>query len=214
MIVRGVIWDVDGTIADTLPMIIRILQEAIVKFNGPNLTPSEIEERFGPTEQGVLKNVLGEDSDTAYRFFLAEYEERHEAEVEVFEGVHDIIATLADHGVRQAVVTGKGAESAAITLERLELSESFEFVISGSIEGQQKDKAIVSILASWGLPGDEVVYIGDHPTDVVNAHAAGVNALVAGWRYGPADSWMGDLEPHARFDSTADLATWLETSIA
>lgn len=208
--IRGVIWDVDGTIADTIPMIVGILQRTIVEFGGREYSREEIEGMFGPTEEGVLKLVLDADGDAGYERFLEEYASRHDAEVTVFDGVQAIVGDLERRGIRQAVVTGKGPLSARITLEKLELDRTFEVVSAGSVEGQFKDTAIAAIVDGWHMDRQEVLYVGDHPSDVRDAHRAGVRSAVAAWKRDAETSWVDDLKPDATFDSTAALAEWLD----
>ncbi|MGI9528137.1 MAG: HAD family hydrolase [Acidimicrobiia bacterium] len=210
--ITAVIWDVDGTLADTLELCATALSTAIEQYGGPTLTHQEIYSRFGPSEEGVLRNELGDRWVDAIEVFLDEYKAGLDGLG--FPEVCDVVHRLADAGVPQSVVTGKGARGADITLESLGLSDVFEEVAAGSLEGSVKADEIARIVDAWGIPPRQVAYIGDAPSDVRSSRTAGVVAVTAAWKTGADIDHLRSLEPDVILLTQNDLAAWVAGTVS
>lgn len=206
----GLIWDVDGTLSDTLDLCVDAIRTAIVRHGGPTLSPTEVTSMFGPTEEGILKRVLGEhDGEVAAETYLELYEDGHRAP-RAFGGVIELIRDLAATGVLMGVVTGKGARSAAITLRALEIDSLFDPVVAGSEAGSIKVQAIQEVVQGWHVDPSAVAYIGDAISDVTHARAAGVVPVSAAWKSDADLERLAALQPAAIVGDTDELAAWLK----
>lgn len=210
--ITAVIWDVDGTLADTLELCASALGTAIEQYGGPTLTHQEIYSRFGPSEEGVLRNELGDRWVDAIEVFLYEYEAGLDGLG--FAEVCDVVRRLDDVGVPQSVVTGKGARGADITLESLGLSHVFDEVAAGSVEGSVKAEEIARIVDAWGLPPRQVAYIGDAPSDIRSSRTAGVVAVTAAWKTGADIGHLLSLEPDVMLLTETDLVEWVAGAVS
>lgn len=205
---RGIIWDVDGTLCDTLPLCIAAFRSCLAPRLRRTPTDAEIVAGFGATEAGTIRKFVPDDWQSAEREFLDCYERDHDASARVFDGVVAMLATLRDRGLRQAVVTGKGMRTATITLERLGLRPFVERVETGSDAGPIKPDGIRAILAAWQLPPASVAYVGDTPYDVRAANECGVLALRAAWSQTSGGMADESAKPAATFDSPNALLAW------
>jgi len=205
--IEAIIWDVDGTLADTLDLCASALGTAIEQFGGPTLTQQEIFSRFGPSEEGVLRNELGDQWVDAIEVFLVEYTAGLDGLG--FPEVCDVVRRLAHAGVPQSVVTAKGARGAAITLESLGLSHVFEEVAAGSVDGLVKADQIAKIVDAWGFPPRQVAYIGDAPSDIRSSRTAGVVAVTAAWKSGADVDHLRSLEPDMVLLTEDELVEWV-----
>jgi len=178
---RGVIFDLDGTLADTLPICISAFRDAVLGAGGRSYTDDEVTALFGPTEEGMLRHALAERWEEAMPSYLRLYEQAHDACTEPFAGIDAVLRTLQSRGVSMAVVTGKGPHSAEISLRRLCLITYFDLVEAGSPDGPIKPAAIRRVLDHWNIPAAEVAYVGDVPTDMDAAAEVGVVGLGAAW---------------------------------
>lgn len=208
----AIIWDVDGTLVDSIDLITDALQRAIVEHGGPLLTPEEIVARFGPTEEGVLRGIVGDRWEDAIEMYLADYERGHDGLA--FERVRDEVLRLSEAGLPMAVVTGKGERSAAVTLRLIGLDHVFDQVAAGSMDGSVKADKISDIVDAWGMPPEEVAYIGDAPSDVREARAAGVVPVSAAWMRGARVEELAALEPFAVLEDEQALVDWVESYVA
>lgn len=208
--IRALIFDLDGTLADTLSICIAAFQETLRRHSGRLMSASEIAALFGPSEEGLLRAILPSAFESAMATYLAEYERLHTRCRAPFDGLSQLLDRLAERGVRLGIVTGKGPHSAAISLRAIGLEGRFEGVEVGSPTGSIKPQAIRRLLHSWRLPAPACAHIGDSPIDVRAAREAGVVAVAAAW--GPdADPQLLAAEgPDFLFQSVEELAAWAE----
>src|SRR5512133_1046922 len=156
---RGMIFDLDGKLVDTMPICIQALQETIAQYQQRRMTEPEVLNLFGPTEEGILFKLLGdEQAPAAYTRLLVVYERLHAACREPFPGVEDLLARLQAAGIRTAIATGKGAETAEISLRYTGLQRWVEQVETGFRYGGDKARLIQRVLDDWGLAPHEVAY--------------------------------------------------------
>jgi phosphoglycolate phosphatase-like HAD superfamily hydrolase len=205
----GVIFDFDGTLADTLPLCVEAFRRAAEPLVGRSLTDEEIIATFGPSEEGNVRQLAPESPEECLRSYLKHYESLHDQYSEPFEGVRRLLDRLLDCGARLALVTGKGPRTAAMSLDRMRLRGIFDPIETGWEHGVRKREAILDVLRAWSLDPSRVVYVGDAPSDVRASREAGV--AVVGVAYGS----FSQLErlaleaPDALFTSVEDLSTWL-----
>ena len=208
--IRGVIFDFDGTVADTLRLVISGFQEAVQAVGGPRFTDAEVYDFFGPTEAGMLRRAVGERWPAAYRIYLAAYERDHDAYDTLFEGIVDLMTSLRARGIRVGLVTGKGRDSAEISVRRTGLGPFLEGFETGSDDGLAKAHGITRVREAWGLASTEVAYVGDTPDDMKSCLEAGVTGLGAAWA--KTASVVADPRWHC-FGSVVELATWLDAHV-
>ena len=206
---RGAIFDLDGTLADTLPVSYAAFRRAIRESIGETWTNREIHGRFGPSEEGVLAGLCTADAANAYALFLRLYDREHRRCPAPFFGIPGLLRELGDEGVRCAIVTGKGADAAALTLARIGLAGAFERIEAGSAGGAVKVDCMRRILDDWRLPLEKVASIGDFPSDVRAAREAGITPLGAAWASTANRAALVAAGAHAVFDRVDELASWL-----
>ncbi|HET7342826.1 MAG TPA: HAD hydrolase-like protein [Methylomirabilota bacterium] len=208
MRVAGVIFDLDGTIADTFAICFATFRNALAAVAGPSLTDAEIQARFGPSEDGMFQRVVPQRWHEAFAAYLSEYE-RHLPQCAVFPGVTAALASLRERGVPRALVTGKARPTALMSLQAFGLAGAFEPVETGSPAGVVKAAAITRVIARWHVPPREVIYVGDAVADMRAAHEAGVVAVAAAWAPTASADELGALAPHALFTDAGEFAAWL-----
>ena len=179
--IRGIIFDVDGTLGDTVLLCYEAFRRTILELTGRRWSDSEIHDLFGPSEEGVFQRLVPGRWREALELFIDAYRELHPRMARPFPGLEEALSLLHSRNVPLAVVTGKGFRSASITLEMLDLRRHFERVEAGSSDGAMKPRAILKVVEGWGFSPWEVAYLGDSPYDMRAAREAGVLALAAAW---------------------------------
>jgi len=205
----GVIFDLDGTLGDTLPVCFAAFRGVFEEFRHVSYSDAEIRDMFGPTEKGILEARLPEDGGAPFRRYLALYTAHHDLAPAPFPGIVEILDDLDVGRVPVAIVTGKGADSAAISLERWDLAHRFSPVEAGAAHGNVKERNMQRVLDAWGLPGRNVISVGDAPSDVHAARAVGVVAVAAAWASTTDRARLEAEHPDELFDTVAQLAAWL-----
>jgi HAD superfamily hydrolase (TIGR01549 family) len=209
MALRGVIFDLDGTLADTLPVCFAAFRHAFRETTGKTYTDAEITATFGPSEEGAIQRVTPDRAEEALELFFAEYERAHADCRAPFPGIPEALQRLEEQNILVAVVTGKGPRSAEISLRMMGLAGYFEHVEAGSPEGGVKPRAIGKVLAAWGLPAAEVAYVGDAPSDIPAARQAGVLPLAATWAATADYAALQALDPAAIFRTVPEFTEWI-----
>lgn len=169
---------------------------------------------FGPSEEGLIRRVLPDHQEEGLQAFLQAYEDAHDLCTGPFPGVLDLLQWLKANQIHAAIVSGKGAGSAEISLRRTGLAPYFDTVETGSPDGIIKHKSIGKVLQAWDLPPDRVAYVGDAPADVTSAREAGVVPLAAAWAATAHVKRLQAMHPAALFLSIAELQAWLEAHLA
>lgn len=207
--VSGVIFDLDGTLGDTLPVCFEAFRRVFASYTGVTYEDREIRAMFGPTEEGIFFSHIPHDGDGAMDQYLNEYSAVHHLAPEPFAGIRDVLAELAARAVPMAVVTGKGPRSAALSLEQWSITGYFESVKAGSDDRNIKDQNMAQVIADWNADPAAVVSVGDAPTDVHAARDVGLVAVAAAWASTTDRSLLEAEQPDHIFDDVAGFAGWL-----
>lgn len=213
MRLAGVIFDLDGTLGDTLPVCFAAFRRALSRFSDRYYTDEEIAALFGPSEEGIIQRLVPDQWQACLETYLKEYEEESARNARLFSGIATALHLLRGRGVALAVVTGKGARSAAISVRHLNLAKHFDVVETGSPEGGVKPRSIRKILGKWGAPPHEVAYVGDAPSDIEAAREAGVIPLGAAWDATSSAERLSALGPLETFRSVEGFITWIEENV-
>jgi pyrophosphatase PpaX len=213
MNLEAMIFDLDGTLGDTLPMCYAAFRAALGQFLGRRYSDAEIRALFGPSEEGVFQLLVPERWEECLAVFLAAYERAHQAHAASFPGVEQALATLKARGVTLGVVTGKGVHSAEISLRYLGLGRYFDGIEAGSAAGGVKPAAIGRLLAAWDVPAGRAAYVGDVPSDVDSARKAGVIPLAAAWAPGADVAALAARGPHALFHTVERFVEWIADNL-
>lgn len=202
------IFDLDGTLADTLPLIYEAFNDAFVPITGKPLSPEEIRALFGPPDNYVIRNVLEpEYHEEAIGRYVATYERRHRDLVELFDGIGDLLADAHAAGIKLAVVTGKSRNTALMTLDILGVLHWFDVVYAGDDVERQKPDPMALVMALDDLAHVDPAHaamIGDSAADVFAGKGAGVATIGVLWGV-PDHTDLLAAGPDVVCESIADL---------
>ena len=182
---RTAIFDLDGTIADTLPLIYAAFDAAITPVLGRRLTDAEVRALFGPPDHEIIRSLMSEDdAKAAIARYLDVYEREHERLARIVPGMDTLLRSCRAAGIRLGVVTGKSRWTALLTLDRVGVRELFKVIYAGDDVARQKPdpEAIVAALRDLKhQDGDPAVFVGDSAADVVAGRAAGLTTIAVTW---------------------------------
>lgn len=215
LVLRGLIFDFDGTLAATLPLCYEAVRDVVRGYTGREMADREIHATFGPSEEGILPRLIpGVPLDEILDNFMAAYARHHHLCPEPFPGIADMLKRLRDAGLRLALVTGKGPLSARHSLRHYGLDEFFEHVETGDPAGLIKAARIRRVCAAWGLPAESVAYVGDDPVDVDQAREAGVLPVSAAWDALAPVEQQRERRPAHQFHTLEDFIHWAHAHAA
>lgn len=208
--ISAVIFDLDGTLANTLPLCIQAFRQSVEPLINRPVSDAEIIATFGPSEEGTIMALAPDHYDKGVADYLHYYEKLHPTCPVPFEGIEAMLQTLQRKSIRIAMVTGKGEHSTAISLKYFGLTSYFPLIQTGSPKGARKREGIQAILNDWsGIKKEEVIYVGDAPSDIKASRQAGVPVVAAAWAATAGPEPLQALSPDAMFYTIPDFTEWL-----
>ena len=212
--IKAVLFDLDGTIGNTLPLIITAFRRSLEPLINRTVSDAEIIATFGPSEEGTIMSLAPDHYDRGLSDYLSFYEELHHICPEPFEGIREMLVSLRYQNVRLGMVTGKGERSAMITLKKFDLEHHFEIIETGSPYGPRKPEGIRAALEIFSnISEEETIYVGDAPSDIESSRQAGVSIVSAAWADTAELNQLKALGPDQLFDSIPLFKEWLYARI-
>ncbi|MDR3182292.1 MAG: HAD family hydrolase [Planctomycetaceae bacterium] len=209
---KALIFDLDGTLCDSLPLCIEAFRRACGTFLDKPLNDKEILATFGPSDEGTIKLLAKDHYDEAFALFLQYYRELHPALCpKPFDGIAALIEDLKCRGLRIGLVTGKGRKSLDITLDELHIRYLFDAFEAGSPLGPNKPNCLRSILQTFNLLPAEAVYIGDMASDILACRQVPMPVWSAAWAATADAEKLKAHQPDKIFYSVQELRSELQT---
>src|SRR5437762_4880383 len=107
--IQAVIFDLDGTLADTFDLIVGAWNHAVGPHTGKRYSSADVISRFGiPDSQMIRRELAGDAGDAAVESYHAYYEREHGAIVKAFDGIDKMLAALRERQMPLGLMTGKG----------------------------------------------------------------------------------------------------------
>lgn len=202
-----VLFDLDGTLADTAPDIARALNLALAEARIPPLALAEVRARVSAGARAVVTAAFAaapapERLEALVDRLFAHYADAPAAATRAFPGMDRLVAQIAARGARWGVVTNKPERLAVPIVAALGLRPEPLLVIGGDSLAQRKPHPLPLLTACQraGTAVTEALYVGDAEIDVRAARSAGMPVAIAGFGYAPgadeAAAWGPDLYAH------------------
>ena len=219
--IAAVLFDLDGTLADTAPDMARTVNEMCTRRGLAPVEESKVRPYVSSGARGMLKAAFGvtpEDSEylPMRDEFLQIYEQNLCVDSRLFPGMPELLAWLEAHGIAWGVVTNKYERLAKPLVECFGLAERAGVVIGGDTCKRAKPfpDPLLHAAEILGVAVGRTLYVGDDERDVQAARAAGMPVLVAGYGYlgdGPPPSlWGAD----AIVAAPAGVKAWIREQAA
>ena len=187
------VFDLDGTLADTINLIVESYQHAFRTVLGREEDPTVIRSWIGRPLINAFRDHSPEHADELYATYLQWNADNTERLIRGYDGVREVLADLRAAGVRVGVATSKRRESAQQAMDILGLSEHVEDLVA--MEDTERHKPdptpILLCLERLGRGSNDAVYVGDAVVDVLAGKAAGVDTLAVTWGAGTTESLYG-----------------------
>jgi phosphoglycolate phosphatase len=183
-----VLFDLDGTLVDSVPGIWASIRVAVAEQGLPEPTTDQLRSMVGPPLwEGFAAafGLTGDDVERAVLAYRAHYAAGAMFQSLVYPGIPELLAELRSAGATLAVATSKPAEFAARILTHVGLAGDFATVHGATFDGTVRHKEQVVAAALAAHPdGACPVLVGDRAQDVLGARVHGLPCIGAGW--GPA----------------------------
>jgi len=203
-----VLFDLDGTLIDSGPIILASMQHAVRTVLGREIADEELASTIGG--QGLVVQMQALDPERVDELVEA-YREHNDPlhdTLEAFDGILDVLPRLRAEGRRLGIVTAKRHRTVSLALDRFpRLADQFDVVVAHEDTERHKpdpDPVLAAIERLDGEPSG-AAYVGDSPFDIQAAKAAGAFAVAVGWGGIHSDERLLAEEPDALVHSPEDL---------
>lgn len=186
---KAAIFDMDGTILDTLEDLANAMNYELRKNGMPERTIDEVRRFVGNGIRKLVERAAPEHTaerkiDEITADFLEYYQQNCEKATKPYEGIAELVLTLRNAGIKTAVNSNK-ADAAVQALCEKYFAGLFDTAI-GERDGIARKPApdsVYEILCRFNLPKEEAVYIGDSDVDLNTAKNAGLDFIGADWGF-------------------------------
>lgn len=214
--IRAVLFDFDGTLADTLPLTLHVFQDIFKRYDNRMVSKEQIIAMFGPTEEGILtanmkcRGLL----PSAIEEYFELYRNWHPSLVYASPAIIQMLQHLKGHGISIGIITGKGRRAYEISSEALGLTKYVDIAITGDEVTRPKPdpEGIHAALDALHIRADEAIWIGDSNADIQAGLAANVHTIGAKW-FDTVQSATFETAPHDIYSKPAELIELIEQSI-
>lgn len=196
--VAAVVWDLDGTLVDSATDIATSLNRLLAEQDLPALDDDSVRSMIGEGVATLIRRGLAvhevtpgdETLDGLVQRFLEIYSEVATESTRLFPGVREVLKTLSDAGLRQAICTNKPEAITRQVLDGLDIAGYFDVVVGGDSLPRNKPDPLPlrKVLEGLGVTPEQSLMVGDSAIDVKMANAAGVDVAFVTFGYGPEPS--------------------------
>jgi phosphoglycolate phosphatase len=211
----AIVFDLDGTLVDSLPDLRAALNEMLRALGRRDLSAGEVRRMIGDGSPALVRRALAAtgdavDAESAHRRFLAVYEAAPTRLSRLYPAVAMTLRSLAESGARLAICTNKQQKATLAVLEGFGIATYFDVIVGGDVLPFRKPdpRHLLGALEELGASPNETVMIGDNENDYAVGRATGTAVVLMCYGYlrVPPET----LAPDAWLDRFADIPAVLD----
>ena len=191
---KGIVWDLDGTLLDTLCDLTASVNAALASCGMPPRTQEEVRRFVGNGAVKLMERAVPAGTDAAaaaaaLAAFRAHYAVHANDATKPYPGIPALLSRLAAAGVRMAIVSNK-PDFAVRSLAETYFATLMTAAV-GAREGVPTKPApdlVLAAIREMGLTPADCVYVGDSEVDVATAAAAGMRGIAVTWGFRTPDT--------------------------
>jgi len=211
---QAVLFDMDGTVLDTLADLTNAVNHILDEYAMPRRTPREVASFLGNGAARLLsKSVPAGTSDARLAEMLRVYQPWYDSHCAIltapYPGILTLMKSLREAGVKQAVISNK-QDSAVKRLAAEHFPGLLETAVgeSAAVRRKPNPDAVLAALREMDVAPEDAVYVGDTEVDLQTAENAGLACAVVGWGFRTEDE-LRAAGAERIFHSAEELGEWL-----
>lgn len=185
-----VLFDLDGTLADTAPDLIAALNRAVLKHGFSPLSNEQIKPFISHGAVAMIKQCTNNNINEAIQAeilenMLEDYQNNIADQTQLFAGIDNILEIIENKGLKWGVVTNKRQRFTNPLMAALNLTDRAACIISGDSTSNPKPhpEPLLTACKQANVKPEQCVYIGDAAHDIKAGKAAGMKTLAATYGY-------------------------------
>lgn len=214
---RSVLFDLDGTFADTLADLTQALAEAMQEQGLEPVEKASLRPLVSRGARGMAQGACGEALhegalDALVARFLALYAANVSRHTRLFDGMQPLLDELERRAIPWGIVTNKRRAFSEPLMRALDGQGRAGCIVSGDTTANAKPhpQPLLHACKLLGVTPAECVYVGDAQNDVIAAHRAGMRCVVALYGYIADDDDPRTWKADAGIDAPEDLLAWID----
>lgn len=187
--IKHVIFDLDGTLLDTLADLCNSVNHALVCCNMPERTLAEVRAFVGNgirrlIERAVPSGTSEEDTNRVFGCFREHYALHSMDTTQPYEGIVALLESLKEKGLGTAIVSNK-VHDAVVALHHHFFANTIDVALGETPLRPRKPApdGVLDAIRMLGARADEVLYVGDSDVDLLTARNAGVRSVAVTWGF-------------------------------
>jgi len=214
--IKTVLFDLDGTLADTAPDLAGALNHVLKTHNYEPLPYETIRPYVSHGGIALITLGFGKDHpefDSLYKELLAHYKNNIANETTLFEGMNELLANLEANNLNWGVVTNKPGWLTEPLIQALNLTTRAATIVSGDTLEQRKPHPapILHACNQAGSEAAECIYIGDAERDIEAGNAAGMLSVVALFGYIAESDKPNEWNAHASINHPKEILSIIDS---
>lgn len=205
---KSVIFDFDGTIADTLPIAIECAESVLGDLG---LTDEKINKYKNMTVRQLINELdVPYHRIPKYVVIARSFIKQNIPKITVFQGLTEVIKQLHDSGYRLYIVSSNSVENINTILSNNELNQYFESIVGGvGVFG--KTIALKSTIKKYKIDKKTCIYIGDEVRDIKASNKVGLPIISVTWGFN-GEQILSSNKPDFIAKEPADIVRIIENS--
>jgi pyrophosphatase PpaX len=182
---RVYLFDLDGTLIDSVALILRSFHHTRLQHFGDRLPDDYYLAILGVTLRDAFRRMVDspDEVEAMVRTYVAHNLAHHDAMVTAYPGVSEVVRELFRRGARLALVTSKLNDNAWLGLRVVGMEDAFEVLVGADDvrRGKPDPEPVLLALDRLGVSAADALFVGDSPHDIESGRRAGVKTAAATW---------------------------------
>lgn len=187
---KGIIFDLDGTLLDTVDDLGDSMNEVLKTYNYPTFTSEEYKLKVGGGFKGLVLSSLPEGTDSnkideAIGLFADSYDRRYLNKTKTYKGIDSVLDKLNEMGFKLGINSNKKDEYTKNLINKFFKRIPFTAVYGerDGISRKPDPTSALDIIKLMELKAEEVLYIGDTSVDIMTAENSGIDSVGVLWGF-------------------------------
>lgn len=205
---KACIFDLDGTLTDTLESLAFSVNETMKEIGMPQITEDQCRQFVGNGAKVLIEKTLraaGDENldrfEEAFEVYGRIFDDNCTYKVKPYDGIPEMLHQMKERGMKLGVLSNKPDRQAVHVVSEIFGTDTFD-IVQGQKEGiprKPDPAAALSIAGQFGISPKEAIYIGDSEVDAATGKAAGMDTILVSWGFRPkeelreaAPEWLVD----------------------